>query len=164
MGRLPSWQPHGDGTTRGGDEATSQFLEVEKDKRLVVSNRNAVLEKYLGQLEAGKVMDGEVTDVKPYGCFVTMPQLGGMQGLLHISQISAKNVRTVQSVFQVGDKLKAMVLSFDKTANKIALSTKALEKEPGEMLTDPQAVYETADETAKVYRDKLEAVKNTVTA
>merc|ERR1712127_184741 len=59
--------------------------------------------------------------------------------------------------FQPGDKVKCMIIDHDKVNGRIALSTKTLEPEPGDMLKDPARVFEMADETAAKYHERMEA-------
>merc|ERR1712129_639190 len=88
------------------------------------------------------------------GAFV---QVGGMSGLLHISQISYDRIDDLETVVQVGMNMKCMIIDHDKVNGRIALSTKTLEPEPGDMIRDPERVYEMAEETAAVYLEKQEA-------
>mmetsp|Transcript_5955 Transcript_5955/g.8921 ORF Transcript_5955/g.8921 Transcript_5955/m.8921 type:complete len:406 (-) Transcript_5955:216-1433(-) len=132
-----------------------KFLEVnEEDNKLVVSNRRAVVEAQMEDLSRGDVIDGIVKALKPYGAFV---EVGGMSGLLHISQISMDRINDLERVLQPGQKIKCMIIDHDKVNGRIALSTKTLEPEPGDMIKDPERVYEMADETARVYLEKQEA-------
>jgi small subunit ribosomal protein S1 len=132
-----------------------KFLEVnEEDNKLVVSNRRAVVEAQMENLSRGDVIDGIVKALKPYGAFV---EVGGMSGLLHISQISMDRITDLERVLQPGQKIKCMIIDHDKVNGRIALSTKTLEPEPGDMIKDPERVYEMAEETARVYLEKQEA-------
>merc|ERR1711943_101999 len=76
--------------------------------------------------------------VKPYGAFV---EIMGMSGLLHISQISYDRVENLEATLAAGMAIKCMVIDHDKAAGRIALSTKTLEPEPGDMLRDPERVF-----------------------
>jgi len=138
-----------------GQTLPLKFLEVnEEDNKLVVSNRRAVVEAQMEDLSRGDVIDGIVKALKPYGAFV---EVGGMSGLLHISQISMDRIVDLERVLQPGQKIKCMIIDHDKVNGRIALSTKTLEPEPGDMIKDPERVYEQADETARVYLEKQEA-------
>lgn len=132
-----------------------KYLEVDAERtRLVLSNRNASTSKQATDLKIGEVVVGTVQAVKPYGAFV---DIGGVNGLLHISQISHDRISSVENVLSVGDELKVMVLTCDKEQGRVSLSTKLLEPSPGDMLRDPALVYEKADEMAKAWREKVEA-------
>ncbi|EED90306.1 RS1, ribosomal protein 1, partial [Thalassiosira pseudonana CCMP1335] len=135
-----------------GQTLPLKFLEVnQEDNKLVVSNRRAVVEEQMAELSRGDVIDGIVKALKPYGAFV---EVGGMSGLLHISQISMDRITDLEQVLQPGQKIKCMIIDHDKVNGRIALSTKTLEPEPGDMIKDPARVYEMADETARVYLEK----------
>ncbi len=84
-------------------ELPLKFLEVDEEQtRLVLSNRKALAESQ-SVFGIGSVVLGTVQTVKPYGAFIDM---GGVSGLLHISQISHDRLTTVESVLAPGDKLK----------------------------------------------------------
>ena len=84
-------------------ELPLKFLEVDEERtRLVLSNRKAVAENQ-SVFGIGSVVVGTVQSVKPYGAFI---DIGGVSGLLHISQISHDRLTTVETVLTVGDKLK----------------------------------------------------------
>jgi small subunit ribosomal protein S1 len=103
-------------------------------------------------LQPGDVLVGVVQSVKPYGAFV---DIGGIIGLLHISQITNERLTTVDQVLQVNDKLKVMVLSADPERGRVTLSTKKLEKNPGDMIKDPQLVFEGAEAMAAVFKERI---------
>ncbi|CAM9538396.1 unnamed protein product, partial [Hapterophycus canaliculatus] len=120
-----------------------KFLEVSaENSKLVVSNRRAVLEQEMKELSRGDVVEGHVKAIKPYGAFV---EIRGMSGLLHISQISFDRIEDLPSIMQMGMKLKCMIIDHDKVNGRIALSTKTLEPEPGDMIKNPQKVYDMAE-------------------
>uniref|UniRef100_A0A7S0CIZ7 S1 motif domain-containing protein n=2 Tax=Proboscia inermis TaxID=420281 RepID=A0A7S0CIZ7_9STRA len=132
-----------------------KFLEVnQEDNKLVVSNRKAVVEQQMTDLSRGDLVQGAVKALKPYGAFV---EVGGMSGLLHISQISYDRIDDLEAVFQVGDMVKCMIIDHDKVNGRIALSTKTLENEPGDMIKDKAKVFEMAEETAAKYHERMEA-------
>lgn len=131
-----------------------KFLEVDPEKsRLVVSHRRAIVEKQMASLVSGQVISGVVRGIKPYGAFIDM---GGVSGLLHVSQISHDHVADIPAIFQDGDEVKVMIINQDKEKGRISLSTKTLEPEPGDMMRDPQNVYDNAEEMAARYQKRLE--------
>jgi len=137
-----------------GQTIPLKFLEVnQEDNKLVVSNRRAVVEQQMSSLSRGDIVPGMVKALKPYGAFV---EIGNMSGLLHISQISYDRIEDLERVLQPGQQLKCMIIDHDKLNGRIALSTKTLEPEPGDMLRDPQKVFELAEETAKKYHERME--------
>merc|ERR1712127_1121079 len=138
-----------------GQSLQLKFLEVnQEDNKLVVSNRRAVVEQQMSNLSRGDLVSGVVKALKPYGAFV---EVGGMSGLLHISQISYDRIEDLEKVLQPGMQVKCMIIDHDKVNGRIALSTKTLEPEPGDMLRDSDKVFELAEETAKKYHERIEA-------
>mmetsp|Transcript_778 Transcript_778/g.1263 ORF Transcript_778/g.1263 Transcript_778/m.1263 type:complete len:406 (-) Transcript_778:91-1308(-) len=138
-----------------GTRLPLKFLEVNQEAgKLVVSNRKALVEQQMSDLSRGDIVQGMVKALKPYGAFV---EVGGMSGLLHISQISYDRIDDLEKVLQPGMQVKCMIIDHDKVNGRIALSTKTLEPEPGDMLKDPDAVFEKAEETAQKYHERMEA-------
>jgi len=138
-----------------GQTLPLKFLEVnQEDNKLVVSNRRAVVEQQMSDLSRGDIINGMVKALKPYGAFV---EVGGMSGLLHISQISYDRIDDLEKVLQPGQQVKCMIIDHDKVNGRIALSTKTLEPEPGDMLRDSAKVFELAEETAAKYHERMEA-------
>lgn len=136
-------------------ELPLKFLEVDEERnRLVLSHRRALVEKRMNRLEQGQVVIGRVRGIKPYGAFI---DIGGVSGLLHISEISHDHIETPHSVFTVGQEIKVMVIDLDAERGRISLSTKQLEETPGEMVQDQEAVFANAEERAARYREKVEA-------
>jgi len=138
-----------------GEELPLKFLEVDEDRnRLVLSHRRALVERKMNKLEVGEVVIGVVRGIKPYGAFI---DIGGVSGLLHISEISHEHIETPHNVFNVNDEVKVMIIDLDAERGRISLSTKQLEAEPGDMVRDPQLVYDKAEEMAAKYREQLNA-------
>jgi small subunit ribosomal protein S1 len=136
-----------------GEELPLKFLEVDEDRnRLVLSHRRALVERKMNRLEVGEVVIGNVRGIKPYGAFI---DIGGVSGLLHISEISHDHIETPHSVFAVNDELKVMIIDLDAERGRISLSTKQLEPEPGDMVKNPDVVYEKAEEMAAKYREQM---------
>lgn len=108
-------------------------------------------------LQMGDVLTGVVQYLRPYGAFLDLGN--GAVGLLHVSQISHERVVSVDKILREGDKLKVMVLSMDPQRGRVTLSTKKLEPTPGDMLRDPQLVFERAEEMAATFRRRVEAAE-----
>ncbi len=139
-----------------GQDLPLKFLEVDEDRnRLVLSHRRALVERKMNGLEVGQVVIGSVRGIKPYGAFI---DIGGVSGLLHISEISHDHIDTPHSVFNVNDEMKVMIIDLDAERGRISLSTKQLEPEPGDMLKNRPLVFEKAEEMAMKYREKLRAI------
>ncbi|MGB5959984.1 MAG: 30S ribosomal protein S1 [Coleofasciculaceae cyanobacterium] len=137
------------------EELQLKFLEVDEDRnRLVLSHRRALVERKMNRLEVGEVVIGSVRGIKPYGAFI---DIGGVSGLLHISEISHDHIDTPHSVFNVNDEVKVMIIDLDAERGRISLSTKQLEPEPGDMINNRDLVYDKAEEMAEKYREKMRA-------
>jgi small subunit ribosomal protein S1 len=138
-----------------GEELPLKFLEVDEDRnRLVLSHRRALVERKMNRLEVGEVVIGSVRGIKPYGAFI---DIGGVSGLLHISEISHEHIDTPHSVFNVNDEIKVMIIDLDAERGRISLSTKQLEPEAGDMIRNRDRVYEMAEEMAAKYREQQRA-------
>ncbi|MCL1470101.1 S1 RNA-binding domain-containing protein [Argonema antarcticum] len=138
-----------------GEELPLKFLEVDEDRnRLVLSHRRALVERKMNRLEVGEVVIGSVRGIKPYGAFI---DIGGVSGLLHISEISHEHIDTPHSVFNVNDEIKVMIIDLDAERGRISLSTKQLEPDPGDMIRNRDRVYDMAEEMAVKYREQLKA-------
>ncbi|NMF63493.1 30S ribosomal protein S1 [Brasilonema octagenarum] len=136
-----------------GEELPLKFLEVDEERnRLVLSHRRALVERKMNRLEVGEVVIGTVRGIKPYGAFI---DIGGVSGLLHISEISHEHIDTPHSVFNVNDEVKVMIIDLDAERGRISLSTKQLEPEPGDMIKNRDLVYDKAEEMAVRYREQL---------
>ena len=134
-------------------ELPLKFLEVDEERnRLVLSHRRALVERKMSGLKVGEVVVGSVRGIKPYGAFI---DIGGVSGLLHISEISHDHIDTPHSVFNINDELKVMIIDLDAEKGRISLSTKQLEPEAGDMLRNREVVFERAEEMAEKYRQKL---------
>ena len=138
-----------------GQKLPLKFLEVnDVTSKLVVSHRKAIVEQQMADLSRGDLVSGVVKAIKPYGAFV---EVGGMSGLLHISQISYDRIDDLEKVLTPGQLVKCMIIDHDKVNGRIALSTKTLEAEPGDMLRDANLVFENAEATAAAYHARMQA-------
>ncbi|KAK9288120.1 hypothetical protein L1049_016568 [Liquidambar formosana] len=135
-----------------GKELPLKILEVDKEQsKLVLSNRKAMADSQV-QLGIGSVVTGTVQSLKPYGAFV---DIGGINGLLHVSQISHDRISDIATVLQPGDTLKVMILSHNLKKGQVSLCTKKLEPTPGDMIRDPKLVFEKAEEMAQTFRQRI---------
>jgi small subunit ribosomal protein S1 len=142
-----------------GQKLSVKFLEIIPESgKIVVSHRKAVVEVQMNDLSRGDLIQGIVKAIKPYGAFV---EVGGMSGLLHISQISYDRIENLEGILQPGMKVKCMIIDYDKANGRIALSTKTLERQPGDMLKDPANVFANAEENAAMYHAKMEQERQT---
>lgn len=94
------------------------MLEAERERKRA---------EVLATIQEGSVVDGTVVKIMPYGAFI---DIGGVEGLLHISDISWKRINSVDSVLTVGETIQVLVQKFDEERDRISLSLKALQKNP----------------------------------
>jgi small subunit ribosomal protein S1 len=97
-------------------------------RRVILENeRMALREKTLEILEEGKIMEGAVKNITDYGLFI---DLGGIDGLVHITDISWGRVGHPSELFRVGDKIQVKILHFDKERERVSLGIKQLTPDP----------------------------------
>lgn len=102
-----------------GEDLPLKFLEVDEERnRLVLSHRRALVERKMNGLQVGEVVLGAVRGLKPYGAFI---DIGGVSGLLHISEISHDHIDTPHSVLNVNDEIKVMIIDLDAERGRISL-------------------------------------------
>ena len=136
-----------------GKALTVSLLEVDPArKKLVLSQRLATQAASLSQLEIGQLIEGKVAKIMPFGVFI---EFDGTSGLLHINQVSKNYVSALNTVFQLGQSLKAMIIDIDEPKRRVALSTKVLENFPGEMLEKMAEVMAEAEVRAEKARKTL---------
>jgi small subunit ribosomal protein S1 len=118
-----------------GRSISMKVIEVNRRRnRLILSERQATQErresrkeKLLEELREGQVIEGTVTSLADFGAFV---DIGGADGLIHLSELSWSRVNHPRDVLKPGDKLSVMVLNVDREHRKIALSAKRTQPEP----------------------------------
>jgi small subunit ribosomal protein S1 len=118
-----------------GKEIEAKIIELDKNRNNVVLSRRGWLEEtqreqreeFLDNLKPGEVRTGVVSSVVNFGAFV---DLGGMDGLVHVSELSWKHVEHPGSVVAVGDEIEVQVLEVDLSRERISLSLKATQQDP----------------------------------
>ncbi|MBI4198860.1 MAG: S1 RNA-binding domain-containing protein [Chloroflexi bacterium] len=126
---------------RIGETVEVRLLELNRHRnRIILSERQVLQEKreqqkelLVQQLLEGEVKKGRVTSVCSFGAFV---DLGGADGLIHISELSWSPVQSPEEVVHVGEELEVYVLKVDRDARKIALSLRRMQREPWETIAD----------------------------
>lgn len=127
-----------------GQLLTATFLEVNPEQRkLVLSQRDAMKAAAMTQLTEGAIVTGTVVNLKPYGAFV---DLGDVTGLLHIKEVSGTHIESLNNVFKPGQEIKVLIAQVDEYKNRLSLSTKIFEEYPGELLEKFDEVMTTAEE------------------
>lgn len=118
-----------------GKTYTFKVLKYNRKRSNIVLSRRVILEeqrektrsKTLENIEEGKVMEGVVKNITEYGVFV---DLGGVDGLLHITDISWGRVKHPSELFSVGDNITVKILSFDLEKERVSLGMKQLSEDP----------------------------------
>ena len=118
-----------------GQELRMRVIKVNKKRGNIVLSRKAVLEEEnaekkretLETLEEGKVLVGAVKNITEYGAFV---DLGGIDGLLHITDMSWGRINHPNEVLNVGDEIRVIVLKFDRETERVSLGYKQLKADP----------------------------------
>jgi len=130
-----------------GMELEAKIIELDKNRNNVVLSRRAWLEEtqkeqreeFLDNLLPGEKRSGVVSSVVSFGAFV---DLGGMDGLIHVSELSWKHVDHPSSVVTVGDEVDVEVLEVDRERERISLSLKATQQDPWQEFADGHKVGE----------------------
>ena len=142
-----------------GKTLTVSFLEIDPDRRkLVLSQRLATRVAKLKRLEIGKLIEGTIVAIESFGVFI---DFNGTRGLLHIKQISKKYIDSLESLFEIGQPIKAVIIDLDEVKGRVAFSTKVLEKYPGEMLEKMSEIMEQAAERVEKLGEKLTQPEST---
>ncbi|WP_227815056.1 30S ribosomal protein S1 [Nitrogeniibacter aestuarii] len=134
-GSLVDMRPVKDTTPYEGKEFEFKVIKLDRKRNNVVVSRRAVLEETMGEerdkllenLTEGMVVKGIVKNITDYGAFV---DLGGIDGLLHITDLAWRRVRHPSEVVAVGDELEAKVLKFDRERCRVSLGLKQLGEDP----------------------------------
>ena len=134
-GSLVDTRPVKDTTPFEGKQVEFKVIKLDRKRNNVVVSRRAVLEETLGEerkallenLSEGAVVKGIVKNITDYGAFV---DLGGIDGLLHITDLAWRRVKHPSEVLAVGDEVEAKVLKFDQEKNRVSLGLKQLGEDP----------------------------------
>jgi len=118
-----------------GKEIEAKLVKLDRKRNNVVVSRRAVIEAessvereaLLASMEEGVVLKGIVKNLTDYGAFI---DLGGIDGLLHITDMAWRRVNHPSEVIQVGDEIDVKVLKFDKEKNRVSLGMKQLAEDP----------------------------------
>jgi len=118
-----------------GKEIELKILKYNKRRNNIIVSRRAILEKdrlkqkanTLALIEEGAVLKGTVKNITDYGLFV---DLGGIDGLLHITDMSWGRISHPSSMYQIGDEITVKVISFDREKERVSLGIKQLKPDP----------------------------------
>lgn len=128
-----------------GQELEAKIIELDKHRNNVVLSRRAWLEQtqsevrseFLHQLQKGQVRKGVVSSIVNFGAFV---DLGGVDGLVHVSELSWKHIDHPSEVVTVGDEVTVEVLDVDLDRERVSLSLKATQEDPWRVFARTHAV------------------------
>ncbi|MGB6103603.1 MAG: 30S ribosomal protein S1 [Pusillimonas sp.] len=134
-GSLVDLRPVKDTTPYEGKTMEFKVIKLDRKRNNVVLSRRSVLEASMGEerqklletLSEGAVVKGVVKNITDYGAFV---DLGGIDGLLHITDMAWRRVRHPSEVLQVGQEVEAKVLKFDQEKSRVSLGVKQLGEDP----------------------------------
>ena len=134
-GSLVDVRPVKDTTPYEGKTMEFKVIKLDRKRNNVVLSRRSVLEESMGEerqkllenLQEGSVVTGVVKNITDYGAFV---DLGGIDGLLHITDMAWRRVRHPSEVLTVGQEVEAKVLKFDQDKNRVSLGVKQLGEDP----------------------------------
>lgn len=134
-GSLVDTRPIRDTTHLEGKEQEFKIIKLDAKRNNVVVSRRAVMEAessadreaLLAQLEEGQTVNGTIKNLTEYGAFV---DLGGIDGLLHITDMAWKRIKHPSEVVEVGQEVTVKVLKFDKERNRVSLGLKQLGQDP----------------------------------
>jgi small subunit ribosomal protein S1 len=128
-----------------GQELEAKIIELDKQRNNVVLSRRAWLEQtqsevrseFLHQLQKGQVRKGVVSSIVNFGAFV---DLGGVDGLVHVSELSWKHIDHPSEVVAVGDEVTVEVLDVDLDRERVSLSLKATQEDPWRVFARTHAI------------------------
>ncbi len=131
-----------------GQELGAKVIELNRSRNNVVLSRRAVLEderkeqrqQILDRLNPGDVVDGQISNIVDFGAFV---DLDGMDGLIHISELSWSHVNHPSEVLEIGQDVKVKVLDIDRERQRISLGLKQTQSDPWQQVLD---TYNEGDE------------------
>ena len=134
-GSLVDMRPVKDTSPYEGKTYEFKVIKLDRKRNNVVVSRRAVLEASVGEereallsnLKEGSIVKGVVKNITDYGAFV---DLGGIDGLLHITDLAWRRVRHPSEVLAVGDEVQAKILKFDQDKNRVSLGLKQLGEDP----------------------------------
>ncbi|MEO0440610.1 MAG: S1 RNA-binding domain-containing protein, partial [Pseudomonadota bacterium] len=122
-----------------------QILKMDRKRGNIVVSRRAILEEtraeqrsgLIESLAEGQVTEGVVKNITDYGAFV---DLGGIDGLLHVTDLSYKRVNHPNEMINIGDTLKVQIIKINKDTQRISLGMKQLESDPWDAASEKYAV------------------------
>ena len=135
-----------------GTKQKFKIIDIKEDRRRAVGSirvvareeRKALLENFWANIEVGKHYTGKVKSLTSYGAFV---DLGGVDGMVHSSELSWLRISSPKDVVSIGDTLEVFVKDFDREKNRISLGYKTEDTNPWKIFTDKYTVGDVAPVT-----------------
>ena len=135
-----------------GTKQKFKIIDIKEDRKRAVGSirvvareeRKALLEKFWAEIEVGKHYTGTVKSLTSYGAFV---DLGGVDGMVHSSELSWLRISSPKDVVSIGDTLEVFVKDFDREKNRISLGYKTEDTNPWKLFTDKYAIDDVAPVT-----------------
>ncbi|HEU5223732.1 MAG TPA: 30S ribosomal protein S1 [Candidatus Lumbricidophila sp.] len=132
-----------------GQSIEAKILELDKNRNNVVLSRRALLEQtqsesrstFLANLHPGQVRKGVISSIVNFGAFV---DLGGVDGLVHVSELSWKHIEHASEVVEVGQEVTVEVLSVEHDRERVSLSLKATQEDPWQVFARTHAIGQVA--------------------
>src|SRR5436309_2803330 len=133
-----------------GQKLECKVIELNRSRNNVVLSRRAVLEEerkevreqILGRLEPGEVVEGKISNIVDFGAFV---DLEGIDGLIHISELSWSHVNHPSEVVSIGDTVRVKVLDIDRDRQRISLGLKQTQEDPWQRVLNDYKVDDVVD-------------------
>jgi small subunit ribosomal protein S1 len=128
-----------------GQKVEAKILELDKNRNNVVLSRRALLEEsqsanrstFLADLAKGQIRTGVVSSIVNFGAFI---DLGGVDGLVHVSELSWKHIEHASEVVEIGQEVTVEVLEVDSDRERVSLSLKATQEDPWQVFARTHAI------------------------
>jgi small subunit ribosomal protein S1 len=147
-----------------GEEVEVEVLDVDLDRERVSLSLRATQEdpwkEFERRFKAGEVIEGEVTKLVPFGAFVRVAD--GIEGLVHISELSESHVESAEEIVQVADRVRVRVVEVDVSRRRVSLSMRRVDEPVGiepEIEAEVEETTEAATEPAEAPADELAAAE-----
>src|SRR6202521_5918688 len=135
-----------------GQELRAKVIELNRSRNNVVLSRRAVLEEerkeqrqqILDKLQPGDVVEGQISNIVDFGAFV---DLDGMDGLIHISELSWSHVNHPSEVLEIGDTVQVKVLDIDRERQRISLGLKQTQEDPWQRIVNTYSINDELEGT-----------------
>ncbi|KAA6425999.1 MAG: 30S ribosomal S1 [Trebouxia sp. A1-2] len=155
-----TWLSPEDMAALKGKDVEVTVIEVDPEfKKIVLSMSRAVQFKQLRSIHLGALMWGEVRRVEEFGAFIGLEGTR-ISGLLHVSNISRSRVESVSDVFQIGERVRCLVMGMDENFTRISLSTAELEVREGDIMYDKEKVYAGAEAQAQLFMEYIQSSRD----